>query len=731
MKLIQTWCFAVCLIAALPFISNSADVRWTDASGDHDWGNPLNWEGGALPTKSDYAIFPDSVNGDKSYTVNMNGDREVGSLSFSNSENPVLNGQGHELTIYGDYFGGGYRAEINTLLVFKNDARIQTKDGYSSNMKLNGGVRGENVVVRFSGNQNNAATVAGGIYSVSNTIASAAGLSFVDCIATNISLELSCGFSDGNGNRSCVDIYPSANITGMKLTVSGNGGTFRFRNEGYTNSANEHLISRIHNINGYFELAQQFYGGTNIVRVANYDNEPGSRCTINVSGFNGASVQNGRNCGFVFENLEKVNGVADPSFLWVHFTYPVCINSFGALDSQTNITPWPADGATSPEGIYAVKNASQTIDLQNDSEIYLLRHEYSNVDEKEAINLNEFDLTVGSGTLLFQSRGNKRFQSSGGALVFGGEDIRIAATDRNLWLDFACPVEWRKPSGSKVQYPSLVFLSAGATNTVFSGEDRIVHYGGINIDSGNPIAAVTFKGDSDRVFHGDIVGRNQIYNRGTGTLTFLGEDLRRTTGLYCESGITVVGNANGPAPNTILDGAVFILADNTEYTSARSITSSEGGVFCMEGDSASVQNHKISVPCIVEGGAPGHVGIFSTRGDFTPGTNYTVRLKIGETASSRMEINRYSPTSNGPRTVTICVTDITDGARVVRPGETFTAMHYNNISKFVPGDDIYVVENGSPGSLNTNAAQAVYDEEAMAVIVTGISSNCGTVIMFR
>lgn len=713
--------FVFALIMALAMASHAVNVTWTDAVGDHDWANTNNWSTLALPAEADTAVFPTTILYEGAvtnlYVVEMNGDRTVTAVSFTGAGYPIINGPTHTLTVNGN-ISGSKSGIVNTKVVFTTDASVKCTDSYGNRINLTGGVVSP-YNLSFSGSVNNGIVVTNGIYSVSNTTINAT-TSFRNCFITNSILTLANTWSDSNGNRTGLYIYSTTTHTNTVLATDKNAGGITFSNQGDIERSVETTIKKLEHRQGSLSITLNFYGGTNLVTVQEFVCDPGALVKI------GNSNNAGLNTGLIISGAVNTNGTYKPNFMYAY--YLTKINENGAIvtcSASTDYTVLPV-ATYDPTKMYR-QNTVADIALTEDSEVWAWM-----VDKAGdiALNLGEYDMTVGSGNMVFNGSGVKGVASTGGKLVIGGDDFIIYAAGSTGSLTFSAPLSWRKPAGSTVQYPSLIFSGASLPEVIFSGIDEIGDYHAINAEAGQYFSSIIFAGPSDRNFHGKLTGRNRIYNRGTGTLTFSGADDRRSASTYAESGTTVLAHNDAPQIYSVTNGAVCIVADGINLT--RRVTVYDGGIFCMAGTTASVSYQPIYSGGRLEGGALGELGTFKSTGDLQPYADFTANLKIGEAGSSLIDIgNRFIlPAVTGGITMTVRVEDISNGAANIHNTDVFTVV---KVGSFYNTGNAFnlAIENGSPNSIDTSAAQAFYNISAKTITITGLRSLRGTVVLVR
>ncbi len=700
------------LLLSLGLSVQAADITWTDLDADQDWGNTNNWSSFALPGAADKAIFPLAIDSVANYVVNMNGDRSVKEISFTGAGKPQIIGPANTLTVSGNILGGS-SAVLSTKVVFTADATVKSTDSFGNKITLAGGVSSP-YTVTYSGTVNNGIAVTSGVYSVSNSFIYPP-TSFRDCQLTNSILTLINNWSDSNGNRTLLSLYSTVNLTDTPLVTEKNAGAVTFNNQGDIDRVIQTTVKKIHHKQGNLGLSQDFYGGTNLVTIQSFVCEPGAFVRVSNNKKGSATFNAGVNAGFIIAGATNVNSTYKPNFMYNY--YLTKINAFGAIESCSASTDYSTLPVASydPTKMYRLNTATD-ITLSQDSEVWALLVETAT---DRTLSLAEFDLTIGSGNLAIYGSGVKSITSSGGKLVFGGDDVILYASGSTGSLTFSAPIAWRKPAGSAVQYPSLIFSGTGLPEIIFSGADEIGDYYALNAEAGQSYSSIIFAGASDRHFHGPITGRNSIYNRGSGTLTFSGPDDRRSPNFYAESGTSVLAHASAAQPRGITNGAVCVIADGIAYTKAAVVY--KDGTLCMEGNTASsTAEPTIENGACIEGGLPGAVGTFTTAGKLAPKANFTVGLKISNTTNSLIKVGTgfYNPAVSG-MTMTVRVEDVSGGTASIGATNVFTILtagSFNNTSYPLS----FNVVNGSPTRLDTSAAQVSYNTSAKTITISGI-----------
>ena len=75
----------------------AANVTWNNSTGNGQWSDPNNWDGGAQPGEEDVAVIGSNVTLDADTTV----------LGVSLSGSPVIDGAEHRLTVINGTVTGG------------------------------------------------------------------------------------------------------------------------------------------------------------------------------------------------------------------------------------------------------------------------------------------------------------------------------------------------------------------------------------------------------------------------------------------------------------------------------------------------------------------------------------------------------------------------------------------------------------------------------------------------
>ena len=714
--------FTLLLILATALLVRATDTTWTDSTGDHDWGNANNWNTLAVPGTADKAIFPLAIGSVTNYVVNMNGDRSVKEIAFASAGKNQIYGPANTLTMGGNILGGS-SAILSTKIVFTVDATVKCTDNYGNKIFLAGGVESP-YSITFSGSVNNGMTITSGVYRVPRTTIDAP-TTIIDCLITNSMLTLANSWSDSNGNRTGLTLYSTVNFTDSILTIDKNAGAISFSNQDNTNASIQTILRKIDHKQGNLGITLSFYGGTNIVTVQDFACSPGSFVRISNSKLGAATFNAGVNAGLVIVGATNTNGTYKPNFMSTYLLTKV--NANGALEqcsASTDYTALPV-ATYSPSKMYRWASSTD-ITLTQDSEVWAWLIDNGT---DRTLDLGSNNLTIGSGNFALNGSGVKNVISGGGKLIFGGDDVILYAGGTTGSLIFSAPLAWRKPAESTVQYPSLIFSGTGLPEVLFSGVDEIGDYNALNAEAGKSMTSIIFAGPSNRNFHGKLTGRNSIYNRGTGTLTFSGADERRSAAFYAESGTTIFAYTNAVQLTSATNGAVCIVADGVAYSKRLNVY--DGGIICMAGNTASVGYQPVNVGGRLDGGAPGQVGTFRVTGDFQPSGNFSIGMKIAATTNSLLSLSKFIiPPVTGGATITIRVSDISGGNRTIHKGDVLTVATATSFTNTTYPMN-FVVVSDSPTSLDASTAVASYNLSTKTITVTGLNSLRGTVISIR
>ncbi len=709
------------IIMATAISCQAVTATWTDTLGDHDWGNTNNWSTLALPTDADTASFPDAIGGVTNYPVYLNGDRHVDRIAMHKESIPFINGPENTLTV-DVQITGSKGGDINTHVVFPGDGIVRCGDSWAYKIYLSGGMEAPGTV-SFPGSHNNMITVTSGVYRVGNIVADAKA-SFQNCVITNTTLTVATSWVYSSDNRTTIDFYSTAKLFDTSLSTDKGAGIFNFYNSDSPATITTHTVSQIRNNQGILTLVNQFYGGTNFVEIQSLVREPGTAVRITNSQ-KGGTIRIGENEGFFIPGAVNTNGTYAP---WImDAQYLVKVNALGALErcATTEYVALPA-ASYNPTDMYR-QAAVGDINLDSDAEVWawLIDGSFS-----ANLNLGGHDFKLGSGNFSVYGSGTKKITSAGGRFIVGGEDLILYANSSGGSLEFAAPIAWEKPASSTVDYPSLIVVYSSFPEIIFSGEDLIGDYYALSAESGGTVVPIIFDGSSDRNFHGPLVGRYKIIQRGTGTLTLSGPDRRRASSLDVENGTVVLADPEAAAPTTVTNGAVCIVADGIAYT--KNLNSQAGGILCMAGNTGSVGTQNPLTGGRIEGGAPGELGTFNTTGAFKPGNACTVGLKIAESGSSLINVGAKlePPSGTAGVTMTIRVEDISNGAANIHTSDVFTVLIAHGLTNS-NNPMSYVFENGSPGFLDISAAQATRNASTGTITLTGVRSLRGTMIMIK
>ena len=713
---------------ALLIPGNAADVTWTNAAGDGDWGNAENWSSGTIPSAEDTAVFPGSISGDSAYEVFLNGDREIGSITFSGSGcTPVLQGMAYTLTVHGGRISGGRAPAFRTHVRFAADTTVQNGDTWGGSISFLGGAEGD-VQVTATGHQNHNVVISNGVWSVTRTILNSSSLTLMDCVATNITLGLAGTFSDSIGNSASMNLYTTANLKDSTIEVFNNGGNLNFNNTVET-AADDRTEVALNHIQGALGLTLNWYGGTNLVvfREAKFSGPAYVRMKYERRNGQAPQLSYGENIGFFFPTVEVESATSAYNGRFVYDFIPTKRNEFGAVVSSGSGSDYISLGESGP---YAPGHAywkwSEFPWTLEETLTMLLFFDLSGGDADYFIGENDWRLTLGA--IFTNTSASKRVRSSGGRVIFGADNVYFYLGGGGDF-EISAPIAWERPdSVAEDTFPSLVISGTSKENIIFSGEDQIRDWYGVVMDCGRVVSTIHFAGDSDRVIHGPLIGRNNTASSGTGTLTLAGPDSRRWGAHSCYAGTTVLAHPQAPSPSTITNGAVCYVADGIAHQSGGTIAVHAGGQFGMQGEQASARYVWVYEDGCVAGGAPGETGVLRLE-TLRPQADFIIRQKFGPETQSGIAVNQYYPLASQERIITIAVEDVSGGQRILSPSDVFPVLIASRRDGVEEGQETFLIENLSPGSFDTSAAEVWLDSSDNTIYLTGLRSLQGTLLV--
>ena len=720
---VKLFAILVCVFAGVT--AHCADITWDNSSGDNLWSTPENWSTDKLPGDSDRAKFT----GDDIVVVDSA--IRVGGILISDGKSPVFSGSG-SLTVVNGSITGGKGAHFTVPVIFPEgvNATASSANQYGSTIVFDSGLSG-GASVTSGGNVNYGLKLTNGVVTVPAVTVNCS--SYLQASFPIETLTLTDTWADGNGNSPNIKILPGFTVGNQTEVKTGIGvPTVYFTNEGASDAVYFNVPSLCIGAGGRPTLFCEFHSGTNLVTVGSFAREPGSLVRIGNNRKSGTFTP-GENAGFIIPGMP-----ADAQGLCPAWAYDdsyrlrkLANNSFAPLTQDDYIAVGGELALDNPTGLYRLNQADNV--LTADSEIDSLLFVQGNNATTQKLDLASHDLLVNSGSIASRDWASKALVSSGGGrLVFGADALVLNLTYEVPYLELSAPIAWRKPSGSTVEYPDFLIPTYGGAEFVISGEDQVGDWGGFFAEGrGKSLTAFTFDGPSDRTFHGTVGGRFILRKRGTGTLTFAGQDCTRGRQIFVEGGTLVIADNNAPKIDCVTNGATLRIAKDVVWTQTAVVW--EDSVLEGFGTLNPGLNQNYLQPgCILRGGTATEPGTFSFGGQVTTPTNFVIDVRFkGDTHGQIAVGGKQTFRSNLDTVIRVRVSDA-DGTADVKPSQTYTVYSWTGSTENYNANRVSVqIENGSPRHINTSQATAVIDTTTKTIKISGLRSARGTIIVIR
>jgi autotransporter-associated beta strand protein len=751
-------------VAAYPGVTAlAADREWTGGGGDKQWGTAANWSGNAVPGNGDRALFKTGhASGD---VIQLGANRVINTLNIDNAPSFTLSGGGtYSLTITSGNItkGTGPMNPTYTLdcdVVLGNNGTWAAPTSWDTYLRVLGTISdgGAGYGLTTENNVNTRQMLLGPcLYSGPTkqfvrllTIGGANGA------LVNTDLQIAPSLLSGhNGHYIYTDLNNETAVNNDRIgdarTVSGYtvGGLWLTGNAAAEVSETVGMLA----LNaGALDLRNVYKGAKVELTVNAIERQPGASLIVDFGGGGTLGTQN-RTVVAGATSADNTNGVYRPWIIARGQKVFVAADDTGCLMPVSNFPNLPASGGSSPDGLYQV--ASSTFTLSAPSEVYGLLMQYYGGDM--TLNLGTNDLTIGSGTLGFQQRFGKTITSSGGRLIFGGDEIRMAGTFE--WAEQ--PKTDGNPPGNGRWNPLVIHAPIAATGTgdkwllfpdlqwcsgvTLDGEDLIGTYAGVfaafhtvlnstALPDGTHRPSFTLGGPSDRTINGPVLLSSKVdfVKSGAGTLTLNGEDMRNgyTATTEIQAGRVVVGHSKGLSANgiTVRSGARLEVAEGIAWSqpfateanatvggrgrfSNNNLTLNEGTRIAPGGSNAvgtvafgNGASHTLTVKpnCVIDW----EIG----EGTVTPGTDYDLLLMTG----------KFSFT--GGSTLRIVVSDLSGGATRIRKDTRFTVAEWTGDAPDMAVN--WVIESAMPRVVSTEHAVVEVNADDKKIYLSGIEST--------
>lgn len=718
--------FAILAIVFAGTTAYCADITWDNSSGDNLWSTPENWSTDNLPGDGDRAKFTTNA------SVTVEGDISVGSIIIDAGKSPVFSGSG-SLTVVNGSVTGGKGARFTVPVIFPEgvNATASSANQNGSTIVFDGGLSG-GASVTSGGNQNYGIKLTNAVVTVPAVTVNCS--SYLQTSFPIETLTLTDTWADGNGNSPNIKLLPGFTVGNQTEVKTGIGvPTIYFTNEGSPDAVYFTIPSLRIGAGGRPTLSCEFHSGTNLVTVGSFVREPGSLVRISNNKKSGTFTP-GENAGFIIPGMPTDAQGLCPAWAYddSYRLRKLANNSFAPLTQNDYIAVGGELALDNPTGLYRLNQADNV--LTADSEIDSLLFLQGNNATTQKLDLASHDLLVNSGSIASRDWASKALVSSGGGrLVFGADALVLNLTYEVPYLELSAPIAWRKPSGSTVEYPDFLIPTYGGAEFVISGEDQVGDWGGFFAEGrGKGLTAFTFDGPSDRTFHGTVGGRFILRKRGTGTLTFAGQDCTRGRDIRVEEGMVVIAHNDAPALNSVTNGAVARIEEGVVWTQSAKVY--RDGV--LEGFGTLAQKHdhnNLFDGCVLRGGTATVPGTLSFGGQVTLPTNIVLEVGLTSDAHGQIHVGGKLTFRKDLNTVIrIRVSDV-DKTAAITSADVVTVLDWvGSVENYNVNRVSFVVENASPKTLDTTNAEVVYNGTAKTITLAKIRScKCGLSIIIR
>ena len=472
------------------------------------------------------------------------------------------------------------------------------------------------------------------------------------------------------------------------------------------------------------------YGGTNVqLKFAGFNRTPGTAMSMGISaGTAGTNNQIG------FAGATNVNGIWQP-YVVHNLDYPyrsdfVKVNALGWLMplGDADYTTFPTSGADSTK-VYRI-TTTNPVALAASQSVYALN---CSAISNTTIQLGAFDLRVVCGAILAGTGGGPAISSSGGRLLFGGDEMLLSAVRFTSGSDkigtdtftLNCPILCE---GTGIKRVVVVFSRTAVTYSLL-GQDLNGTYGSIY---GWPSGSIELGGSSDRTVTEYLNGKFTLLKSGSGTLQLAGVDQRG----YVSGPTTVRGGRLVLSNNLALAAAPTVT--NAILEIASGVTNSIGATLqygaTLTGDGC------LSAAATFTNGvhvSPGHaVGKLTLSGatTFRDGAHIDWDLGNGTTTPGTdydlLFITNSLTLPASPATITLHVRN--GGTGSVNPkGVTFTVAQWTSTDP--ASRPIWQIVNDSPNTFDTSGVTiTVTNAPVKKILLTGLKqANRGSAVFFR
>jgi len=731
----------LCVAVLLTTGARGADVTWVGTAGDLQWSNALNWSTSALPGTNDRVVFrgPPSTGYATNDSIRLGASRTISEFRLVSNAPPFsLTGDGvYSLTLTNatswscDIVGGGPAGTfaLNCDVTLVTNTLWQGFAQEAVNGTLSDGGRG--ITFTFEKGQNSKMNFNGPVLLSSNVSLDAASFLLGGSLGamTNADFYMSPVATINNSTIEPQFIldnssYANGDRFGDNRTIhSYSAGAVKLVGNG-TNAVSE-TVGAIAIETGMLTFENDFYGTNVEIVVKNLTRPPGTGLLVTyVTKAGTASPGTNTKIRIQGESV-NTNGIWHPWAIQRGVDSYVRVDANGCLIplATTDYLTLPASGSLAT-GIYHATNA--TFALAASEEVYGFRMDYANT---QVFDLGTNDLTIGCGALLFANGGAKTINSSGGRLIFRGNEVIIAGQLGSTATNLAI----HAPLASTAT--GAVYLCMPDINNVnvmtLDGADYIGTYAGLTAALRTFQSTLWLGGPSDRTINGPLCGYFALVQAGTGTLRLNGVDQRTGSGIDVKTGRVVIGNAAALSSTpTVRTGARLDVAAGvvwpSNFTVETNATLGGGGTFGRNGPTLANGVHI----------APGDGVGTLTMSNLTLNANTVIEWELGSgTNAAGVDYDLLHVTGSltlpGPTTnLVVAVADTSKGSTQAN-GARFTIIDWTGANPLT--NQTWSVSNSSPATLDTSTAMVQVNTTDKKIYLSGLKSlgRSGSMVIFR
>ena len=725
------------IILASPLGLHAGVFTWTKGATTLNWNTPGNWDSNAVPGAADTAKITSTGTANND-TLLLSANQTVATLDLSMAAtNFGIGGDGYSLTLTNGNIKSsstpGNATTIKAPLTLGAPGSFAWNGTYGTGMSFLQAIDdgGHNYGLTLSpADQAVAYTFAGNNTYGGTTVLRANSLTLTgpNGAITNTAVT----FSQRSNQSGALVLDNTLGVNNDRLgdakdlIVEHIGGAIQISN---TNVAPVAEQAGTIWLNGGFLNIKSSWGGTNVqLRFAGINRSPGSALTLYC--FNGIAGTNNL-VGFV--GATNTCGIWQPwAFANPYYVNFLKVNPAGWLVelAASDYTALPTSGAD-PTKPYWITTTNPVV-LSAPESVYAING--NSASSNVTIQVGTNDLRVVSGAIIGQSAGGPVITSTGGRLLFGGNEI-ILSVSRNgaggvygtYALTLNCPILCE---GTGAKWIIVPYCQNGITYSLL-GTDLNGTYAGI---CGLQLATIELGGSSDRVVTQYLNGGFALLKSGSGTLRLTGVDQRGPyVGTTTVKGGRLVFGSNQAlsAAPTVTNAILEIAAGATNTLGA---TLQSGATLTGDGT--------LAKDVVFANGV--HVAPGGTIGKLTIAANATFRdgaqidWQMGNaTNTAGVNYDLLSITNGNlvlppsPATLTLNVTDSGNGTLNPR-GAAFTIAQYSG--SCLTNNTSWTIVNNSPKTLDLSQAVVTVNTNATVkkILLTGVRrTSGGTLVLLR